>query len=109
MQIARRLGFSSEEALLTADPETCASHRQWRREWIEEQRDDLRRSIREWLATEPAPTATAVCLHFNISWCYFQSRFPDEKAEAVRRAAGRVRIERELRAFLILLCYKITF
>jgi len=43
MQIARRLGFSSEEALLTADPEMCASHSQWRREWIEEQRDDLRR------------------------------------------------------------------
>lgn len=98
MQIARRLGFSSEEALLTADPETCASHRQWRREWIEEQRDDLRRSIREWLATEPAPTVTAVCLHFNISFCYFQSRFPDEKAEVLRRAAERVRMEREFRA-----------
>ncbi|MGO9896836.1 MAG: hypothetical protein ACLPX8_21755 [Bryobacteraceae bacterium] len=99
MQIARRLGFSSEEALSTADPEMCAaSHRQWRREWIEEQRDDLGRSIREWLATEPAPTVTTVCLHFNISWCYFQSRFPDQEAEVVRRAAERVRMEREFRA-----------
>jgi AraC-like DNA-binding protein len=101
MQIARRLGFSSEEELLTADPEMCASHRQWRRKWIEEQRDDLRRSIQEWLATEPAPTVTAVCLHFDISSCYFQSRFPDEKAEVVRRATERVRIERELRALLM--------
>jgi AraC-like DNA-binding protein len=98
MQIARRLGFSSEQALLTADPEMCASHRQWRREWIEEQRDDLRCSIREWMATEPAPSVSAVCLHFNISWYYFQSRFPDEKAELVRRAAERARMEREFRA-----------
>lgn len=44
---------------------------------------------------------TAVCLHFNISLCYFQSRFPDEKAEVVRRAAERVRMERELRAVLM--------
>ena len=98
MQIARRLGFSSEEALLTADPEMCASLRQWRRAWFEEQRNDLRRSIREWLAAEPAPTVTAVCLHFDISWCYFQSRFPVEKAEVVRRAAERARMEREFRA-----------
>ena len=50
MQIARRLGFSSEKVLLTAYPEICASHRQWRREWREEQRGHLRLSIREWLA-----------------------------------------------------------
>jgi len=41
---------------------------------------------------------SAVCLHFNISWYYFQSRFPDEKAELVRRAAERARMEREFRA-----------
>ena len=44
---------------------------------------------------------TTVCLHFNISWCYFQSRFPDEKAEVVRRAGERARMEREFRAVLM--------
>ena len=101
MQIARRLGFSCEEALLTAYPEMCASHRQWRRAWFDEQRDHLRRSIREWLATHPAPTATSVCLHFGISACYFQSRFPEEKAEVVRRAAERARMDREGRGLLM--------
>jgi AraC-like DNA-binding protein len=101
MQIARRLGFSSEEVLLTAYPEMCASHRQWRRAWFEEQREHLRLSIREWIAAQPAPTLTAVCLHFDISSCYFQSRFPEEKAEVVRRATERARMERERLAVLM--------
>jgi len=101
MQIARRLGFSSEEVLLTAYPELCASHRQWRRTWFEEQRDQLRRSIREWVTAQPAPTVTSVCLHFDISACYFQSRFPQEKAEVVRRAAERARKDRERRSVLM--------
>lgn len=79
----------------------CASHRQWRREWFEEQRDHLRRSIREWLATEPAPTVNSVCIHFDISSCYFQTRFPEEKAEVVRRAAERALMGREHRAVLM--------
>ena len=95
MQIARRLGFSSEEVLLTAYPEMCASHRQWRRAWFEEQREHLRLSIHEWITAQPAPTLTAVCLHFDISSCYFQSRFPEEKAEVLRRAAARARMEHE--------------
>lgn len=98
MQIVRRLGFSCEAVLLTADPEMCAFHRQWRCAWFEEQRDQLRRSICEWVSAQPAPTVTSVCLHFDISACYFQSRFPEEKAEVVRRAAERVRMERESRA-----------
>jgi AraC-like DNA-binding protein len=101
MQIARRLGFSSEEVLLTAYPEMCASHRQWRRAWFEEQREHLRLSIREWIAAQPAPTLTAVCLHFDISSCYFQPRFPEEKAEVVRRATERARMERERLAVLM--------
>jgi len=101
MQIARRLGFSSEEVLLTAYPEMCASHRQWRRAWFEEQREHLRLSIREWIAAQPAPTLTAVCLRFDISSCYFQSRFPEEKAAVVRRAAERARMERERHAVMM--------
>lgn len=101
MQIARRLGFSSEAVLLTAYPEMCASHRQWRRAWFEEQRGHLRVSIREWIAAQPAPTMTSVCLHFDISSCYFQSRFPEEKAEVVRRSAERTRMDSERRAVLM--------
>jgi AraC-like DNA-binding protein len=101
MQIARRLGFSSEEVLLTAYPELCASHRQWRRAWFEEQREHLRLSIREWIAAQPAPTLTSVCLHFDISSCYFQSRFPEEKAEVVLRAAERAQMERERLAVMM--------
>ena len=101
MQIARRLGFSSEDVLLTAYPEMCASHRQWRRAWFEEQREHLRLSIREWIAAHPAPTLTAVCLHFDISSCYFQSRFPEERVEVVRRAAERARMERQRLAVLM--------
>ena len=101
MQIARRLGFSSEEVLLTAYPEICASHRQWCQEWREEQRGRLRLSIREWLAEQPAPTLTSVCLHFEISSCYFQSHFPEEKAAVARRSAERARMDRERRADLM--------
>ena len=101
MQIARRLGFSCEAALLTADPEMCASHRQWRRAWFEEQRDQLRRSIREWVSAQPAPTVTSVCLHFSISTRYFQSRFPEEKGEVVRCAAECARKARERRGVLM--------
>jgi AraC-like DNA-binding protein len=101
MQIARRLGFSSEEVLLTADPEMCASHRKWRRAWFEEQREQLRLSIREWVATEAAPTLISVCLHFDISPCYFQSRFLAERAEVVQRSAERARMDRERRAVMM--------
>ena len=101
MQIARRLGFSSEAVLLAAYPEMCASHRQWRRAWFEERRDNLRGSIREWVAAQPAPTVTSVCLHFDISACYFQSRFPEEKGEVVRRSAESARMDRERRAAMM--------
>ena len=101
MQIARRLGFSSEAVLLTAYPEMCASHRQWRRAWFEEQRGHLRVAIREWIAAQPAPTLNSVYLHFDISSCYFQSRFPEEKAEVVRRSAERARMDGERRAVLM--------
>src|SRR5438094_7871200 len=36
------------------------------RSWVDEQRDKLRLSIREWLAAEPAPTVALLCRHFAI-------------------------------------------
>ncbi len=101
MQIARRLGFNSKRPLSRAYPELCTSHRQWRRAWFEQQRNELRLSIREWVAGQRAPTVISVCRHFGISTCYFRSRFPEERAEVLRRAADCARVEREHRAALI--------
>ncbi len=94
-QIARRFGFTAEGVLSTTFPEMCASHKQWRRAWLEEQRAKLRLSIRDWVAAEPASTVTSVCRRFGISQHYFQLHFPEENADIVRRSAERVWIARE--------------
>jgi hypothetical protein len=96
-QIARRFGFTAEGVLSTTFPEMCASHKEWRQAWLEEQRTKLRLSIREWMAAEPAPTITSVCRRFGISQAYVQLQFPEENADIVQRSAERVRRARENR------------
>lgn len=100
-EIARRLGFTSEGVLSTACPETCAVHMQWRRTWLQDQRNKLQLSIREWVAVEPAPTVASVCHHFGISHAYFQMYFPEENAEVVRRSAARLRMARDNHALIM--------
>ncbi len=97
MQIARRFGFTSENMLTATFPVICASHKQWRQNWLEQQRTKLRLSIREWIAAQPAATVAAVSLHFGVSKAYLQLYFPEENAELVRRSAERERIAREHR------------
>jgi AraC-like DNA-binding protein len=94
-QIARRFGFTAEGVLSTTFPEMCASHKQWRRAWLDEQRTKLRLAIREWIAAEPEPTVASVCRRFGISHTYFQLHFREENADVVQRSAERVRIARE--------------
>ena len=97
MQIARRFGFTSENMLTATFPDICTSHKQWRQDWLEQQRTRLQLSIREWIAAQPAVTVTSVSLHFGVSKAYLQLYFPEENAELVRRSAERERIAREHR------------
>jgi hypothetical protein len=97
MQIALRFGFMSENMLTATFPDICASHKQWRQDWLDQQRTRLRVSVREWIATQPAATVASVSLHFGISKAYLQLFFPEENAELVQRSAGRKRIAREHR------------
>jgi len=96
-QIARRFGFTAENVLSINFPEMCAAHKQRRRAWLEQQRTQLRLSIQEWVAAQPAATVKSVCLHFGISEAYFQLHFPEENAEVVQRSAEHMRIAREHR------------
>jgi AraC-like DNA-binding protein len=98
-EIAHRLG-SAAYILTKACPETCASYKQWRWVWLDEQRNKLRLSIREWLVAEPAPTVASLCSRFGISKSYFQLRFPTENREVVQRTFERARAAQENRAVL---------
>jgi hypothetical protein len=100
-QIAQRFGFTSENMLSATFPDICASHKQWRQEWLQQQRTGLRLSIREWVAAHPDVTVTSVSLRFGISKAYLQLYFPEENAELVRRSAERKRITREHRDAII--------
>ncbi len=100
-QLARRLGLCSVSILTGTCPETCASYKQWRRVWVDEQRDKLRLSIREWLAAEPAPTVALLCRHFGIRASSFQLRFPAENREVVQRTVERTRAARENRVVIM--------
>src|SRR6266704_5752819 len=97
MQIARRFGFTSENMLSATFPDICASHKQWRQNWLAQQRTNLRLSIRGWIAAQPAATVASVSLHFGVSKAYLQLYFPEDNAELVRRSAERIRIAREYR------------
>lgn len=96
-QIARRLG-TVVHILTQACREACASYKQWRQVWLDEQREKLRLSIREWLAAEAVPTVTLLCRHFGIHPSYFQLHFPAENREVVQRTVERKRAARENRA-----------
>lgn len=100
-QLARRLGLCSVSILTGTYPETCAYYRQWRRVWLDEQREKLRLSIREWLAAEPAPTVALLCRHFGLSASFFQLRFPAENREVVQRTVERTRAARENRVVIM--------
>ncbi len=95
--IARRLGFTAEGILVHTFPEMCAVHKQRRTTWLQEHREQRRLSIRQWLATEPAPTTASVCLRFGISLSYFPLHFPEEYAEVLKRISERNRIAHEHR------------
>jgi transcriptional regulator with XRE-family HTH domain len=97
-KVARRLGYTAEVVVVKAFPEMCAAHKQWRRAWRAEQRDELGVSIREWVASQLAPTVTSVCLHFGISQAYFQLHLAEENRALVERSAERARLAREARA-----------
>ena len=102
MQIARRPGFSSEEVLLTAYPEICASHRQWCQEWREEQRASLRLSIREWLAEQPASALASYPVYTSKSPRATSSRTSRRKKQRWQgRSAARSEWSRERRADLM--------
>ena len=94
-QIAHRLGFTAEGVLVRAYPDICGAYLSYRKTCLAQKRDRLRLAIRQWLASEPAPTRTSLCLHFGISHAYFELRFPQENQEAVKRSAERARTARE--------------
>ncbi len=96
-QIGQRFGFTSENMLSLTFPDICASYKQWRQDWLDQERNRLRLSIRKWVAAQPDATVTSVSLHFGISKAYLQLYFPEENAELVRRSAERKRITREHR------------
>jgi AraC-like DNA-binding protein/transcriptional regulator with XRE-family HTH domain len=100
-QLARRLGLGCVNVLTGSCPETCASYKQWRRAWADEQRDKLRLSICGWLAAEPAPSVASLCRHFGISASYLQLRFPPENRKVVQRTAERTRAARENRVVIM--------
>lgn len=100
-QLARRLGLCSVSILTGTYPGTCASYKQWRQVWLDEQREKLRLSIREWLAAEPAPNVASLCCRFGISASYFQLRFPVENREVVQRTVERTRAARENRIVIM--------
>jgi hypothetical protein len=96
-QIGQRFGFTSENMLSITFPDICASYKQWRQDWLDQERNRLRLSIREWIARRPDATVASVSLHFGISKAYVQLYFPAENAQLVRRSAERKRIAREHR------------
>lgn len=96
-QIGQRFGFTSENMLSITFPDICASYKQWRQDWLDQERNRLRLSVREWVAAQPAATVTSVSLQFGVSKAYLQLYFPEENAELVRRSAERKRIAREHR------------
>ncbi len=96
-QIGQRFGFASENMLSITFPDLCASYKQWRQNWLYQERNRLRLSIRAWLAAQPDATVTSVSLQFGVSKAYLQLYFPEENAELVRRSAERKRITREHR------------
>jgi hypothetical protein len=96
-RIGQRFGFTSENMLSITFPDICASYKQWRQDWLDQERTRLRLSIREWIAAQADATVASVSLHFGISKAYIQLYFPEENAELVRRSAERKRIAREHR------------
>jgi hypothetical protein len=96
-QIGQRFGFTSENMLSITFPDICASYKQWRQDWLDQERNRLRLSIREWIAAQPAACVASVSLHFGVSKAYIQLFFPEQNAELVRRSAERKRIAREHR------------
>ena len=97
IQIAQRFGLTSENMLTATFPDICASHKQWRRNWLEQERTRLRLSIKDSIVDQPVATVASVSLHFGVSKAYLQLYFPEENAELVRRSAERERIAREHR------------
>jgi hypothetical protein len=100
-QIGQRFGFASENMLSITFPDLCASYKQWRQNWLHQERNSLRLSIRVWLAAQPDATVTSVSLQFGVSKAYLQLYFPEENAELVRRSAERIQIAREQRDVLM--------
>jgi hypothetical protein len=100
-QIGRRLGYTCEAVVSTMFPKLCDSYKEWRSAWLEEQRRNLRRAIREWVTSETDPTVNSVCRHFGISPAYFQLKFPEDNKELVRRSAERTRAARADRARIL--------
>jgi AraC-like DNA-binding protein len=100
-QIARRLRLTSSKIITRTCPEMCASYKQWRELWLDEQRKKLQISIREWLAAEPAPTVASLCRHFGIHVSYFRWLFPAENREVVQQTVEHARAARENRVVIM--------
>lgn len=96
-QIARCLGFTAEGVLVQAYPEICHAYMSYRRSCLEQKRNSLRVAIRQWLATEPAPTRTSLCRHFRIPLSTFEVNFPEENQEVVRRSSEQAQKARDNR------------
>src|SRR5206468_541501 len=71
-QIGQRFGFTSENMLSITFSDICALYKQWRQDWLDQERTRLRLSIREWIAAQANATVASVSLHFGISKAYVQ-------------------------------------
>lgn len=96
-QIARRLGFTAERVLVQLYPEICAAYLSYRKACLEQRRQRLHLAIRQWLATEPAPTRVSLCQQFGISLSFFELHFPQENQDVVKRSTEQARTARENR------------
>ena len=100
-QIGRRLGYTCEVVISAMFPKLCDSYKEWRSTRLEEQRRNLRRAIREWVASETAPTVNSLCRRFGISPTYFQLNVPEDNKELVQRSAECARAARADRARIL--------